>query len=176
MLPGYCFSGAGAATYKDLFLGGPGAVDGHDYELFEWGIVLYGYSDGYGGVQDKGEGMVKQKWVLALEPGQVYVDQKSETASPDAISRGLGVAVTNDFVNVQAGTYASSVNINQSVTVLLAGSITVSSLSGVSTDKEKSPGFTAPRTLCQLMTRKGLPSITWSRRLRASATPRASRR
>ena len=32
-------------------------------------------------------------------------------------------------------------------------------VSGVSTDKEKSPGFTAASTLCQVMTRNGLPSI-----------------
>jgi hypothetical protein len=70
VLEGYCYSGAGAATFKDLFLGEPGAVDGHDNQLFEWGMVLHDYSDGYGGVKDNGWGEVKQKWVLSLDPGQ----------------------------------------------------------------------------------------------------------
>ena len=45
-----------------------------------------------------------------------------------------------------------------------ADSVLIFTLSGVSADKEKSPGFTAASTLCQVMTRKGLPSMTLSRR------------
>src|SRR6202045_3103201 len=43
--------------------------------------------------------------------------------------------------------------------------VLIFTLSGVSADKEKSPGFTAASTLCQVMTTKGLPSMTCSRRL-----------
>jgi hypothetical protein len=70
VLPGYCFSGA-SATFVDLFLGESGSADGHDYELFKWGIVLHNYIDG-SGVKDSGKGEVKQKWVLALEPGRIW--------------------------------------------------------------------------------------------------------
>jgi hypothetical protein len=45
-----------------------------------------------------------------------------------------------------------------------ADRVLIFTLSGVSTDKEKSPGLTAAITLCQVMTRKGLPSMTLSRR------------
>ena len=41
-----------------------------------------------------------------------------------------------------------------------ADCVLIFTLSGVSTDKEKSPGFTAASTLCQVMTTKGLPSMT----------------
>src|SRR5437868_12739727 len=36
ILPGYCFSGAGFGVFNDLFLGQSGAVEGHDYQPFEW--------------------------------------------------------------------------------------------------------------------------------------------
>src|SRR5258705_4054258 len=72
VLPGYCFSGTGNATYVDLFMGEPGSADGHDYEYFQWGMALYSYSDGFGGVQESGKGEIKQKWVTTLEPGQIW--------------------------------------------------------------------------------------------------------
>jgi hypothetical protein len=77
VLPGYCFSGA-SATFVDLFLGETGSVDGHDYEWFKWGLALYNYTNGYGGVQDSGKGEVKQSWVSALEPGQIWWKKATE--------------------------------------------------------------------------------------------------
>jgi hypothetical protein len=70
VLPGYCFSGA-SASFVDLFLREPGSADGHDYELYKWGIALHNYTDGYGRVQDSGKGEIKQSWSLALEPGPI---------------------------------------------------------------------------------------------------------
>jgi hypothetical protein len=72
VVPGYCFSGAGNATYVDLYLGEPDSADGHDNEYFQWGMALYNYTNGYGGVQESGKGEVKQKWVVALEPGEIW--------------------------------------------------------------------------------------------------------
>src|SRR5260370_33159673 len=43
--------------------------------------------------------------------------------------------------------------------------VLIFTLSGVSADKEKSPGFAAGSTLCQVITTKGLPSMTCSVRL-----------
>lgn len=78
VVPGYCFSGAGNATYVDLYLGEPGAIDGSERDYFAWGMALYGYSNGYGNVQDSGKGEVKQKWVLSLEPGQIWWKQATQ--------------------------------------------------------------------------------------------------
>ena len=67
---------------------------------------------------------------VKIVSGQVYVALSSETASTGAIQRGIGVAATSETVNVQAGSFAD-VDVNKTVTVLLAGNITVTSLSGV---------------------------------------------
>src|SRR3984885_7168409 len=45
-----------------------------------------------------------------------------------------------------------------------SGRVLSFTLIGVSTDREKSPGFTAASALCQVMTRKGLPAMIWLRR------------
>jgi hypothetical protein len=70
--PGYGFSGTGDATYVDLYLGEFGSVDGHDDEHFKWGMALYQYTDGFGGVQDSGKGEVRQNWVQTLHPGEIW--------------------------------------------------------------------------------------------------------
>jgi hypothetical protein len=90
---GYCFSG-NSETFKDLFLGEPGAVDGHDYELFKWGMVLYDYVDVYG-VKDSGRGVVKQNWVLALEPGDIWWKKATIRDMIEVGAKRLQDAATN---------------------------------------------------------------------------------
>jgi hypothetical protein len=77
VLTGYCGS-SNSDTFVDVLLGESGAVDGHDYELFKSGMALYNYVDSYGRVQDKGDGEVKQNWVLALEPGTIWWEKVND--------------------------------------------------------------------------------------------------
>ena len=52
-----------------------------------------------------------------LNAGNVYVAQSSETPNAGAIQRGINVAVTNDTVNVQAGTYVGELDIETPLTL-----------------------------------------------------------
>jgi hypothetical protein len=79
VVPGYCFSGAGDRTYVDLYMGKPDSIDGHDNEYFRWGIALYKYTDGFGGVQDGGTGEVLQNWVQSLHPGLLTWKKATES-------------------------------------------------------------------------------------------------
>ncbi len=74
-------------------------------------------------LDDAAQGYVK------LKTGHDYVTQASETASNGALQRGINVAVANDSVHVQAGTFQENLSINKALTLLganagVAGSAT----------------------------------------------------
>lgn len=71
-VPGYCFSGAGKGVFTDLYLAESNAIDGHDYEIIKWGMVLFNYTNGYDSVKSNGRGEVRQSWTMNFEPGPIW--------------------------------------------------------------------------------------------------------
>ena len=55
---------------------------------------------------------------VSLQPTNVYVAQASESPNPGAIQRGVNVAPINGTVNVQAGTYAGGIQIDNPLKLL----------------------------------------------------------
>jgi hypothetical protein len=89
VVPTMCLSGA-PRNLADLYLGEPGSGTAADRDrdalaplgmfvrnpLFQWGMVLYNFVEEYG--KTIGKGVVRQNFVLALTPGEIFWRQPTQ--------------------------------------------------------------------------------------------------
>src|SRR5262249_38771059 len=80
---------------------------------------------------------------VRLKSGDVFVTSSSfmSPVTTPTVQTAIDAASSGDVVYVQAGTYPGAVDVNKSVTVRLAGNVTISSLAGIATSQVDLQGF-----------------------------------